>query len=247
MTWIRFDDTFFTHPKTLDLLDTAGAGGVAFHLAALCWCSHRLTDGRVPDSALHLISSQSHTPTSVVDHLEASGYWERHEDGRSWQLVNYLEWQESRASIEAKRERERDKKAKQRGGKPPSPEVSPEVSPGDSPEDTEGSPAPTEDRGQSSSSAASGPEPDDDFEYFWQQYPKRDGKRVGKAEAHAVWKRMTEAERDKAFCGVHHYAESGWKPKDAVRWLRAKAWEDWQEPAKRDDDRPAEPKKQAVF
>lgn len=228
MTWIRLDDTFFDHPKTLELLDKDPMAAL-FHMAGLCWCSHRLTDGRVPDSAIHLIASQSHTPPSVVDVLEMTGHWARHEDGRSWQIVNYLDWQESRASIEVKRERERQKKRDQR--------ASPPLSPGESPGDTSESPAATEVRGESSDLQLSVEEVevDDGFECFWQHYPKRDGKRVGKAEAHDVWKRMSVAQRSAAMVGVENYAGSGWRPKDAHRWLSKAMWRDWQEPATLDE------------
>ena len=237
MTWIRIDDTFFTHPKTLDLLATAGPDGVAFHLAGLCWCSHRLTDGRVPDSALHLISSQSQTPPSVVEALEETGHWTRNIDGQSWQIANYLEWQESRADIEVKRERDREKKRRQR--------QSPAVSPGDSPEDADGTPAVIEDRGQSPELTPAVPA-DDRFEDFWERYPRRDGKRVGKAEAHTAWKRMSKPERDAAMYAIEHYAASGWRPKDACRWLSKKLWREWMEPATPDAE-PNRPKEQAIY
>jgi hypothetical protein len=76
------------------------------------------------------------------------------------------------------------------------------------------------------------------FERFWQAYPKRDGKRVGKAKAKAIWMRMTPEEHLAAWKGVHHYAASGWIPKDAERWLRDRVWEDWQEPATPDQRGP---------
>ena len=237
MTWIRLDDTFFTHPKTLELLDTAGTGAVAFHLAGICWCSHRLTDGRVPDSALSLISSQSHTPPSVIEALVDAGHWERHPDGRAWQITGYLDWQESRATVEAKREREREKKRKQRE----SPDPSPQVSPGDSPT----SPAATENRGQSPELLTLAAAPaDDGFEDFWTLYPPRDGKKAEKRKAATEWSRMDRTERAAAMIAVKNYADSGWKPKDAWRWLRDGVYEDWQTPATPDQEAP---KEQAVY
>lgn len=81
---------------------------------------------------------------------------------------------------------------------------------------------------------------DDSFERFWDSYPRRDGKRVGKAKALDVWRRLTAAERERATIGVAHYAASGWRAKDAERWLRDKAFDDWQEPATPDAE-PDEP------
>lgn len=69
------------------------------------------------------------------------------------------------------------------------------------------------------------------FDRFWQAYPRRDGKRVGKAEAKRVWMRMKPDEHVAAWRGVRNYAASGWKPKDAHRWLRDRCWEDWQDEA----------------
>lgn len=222
MTWIKLDDGFFSHPSTTELV-AHSPGAALFHIAAICWCSHQLTDGRVPDSALHLIAAHSQTPPSVVDEVLAdSGRWERHEDGRSWLIVNYLEWQESRATIEEKREKERLRKQKQREG----------TSQGESQRDTEGGPdaQSSEGRGQSET-----PEVDDGFEDFWQAYPSRDGKKPDKAKARSIWKRMSGEKRAKAMIGVGHYAASGWRAKDAHRWLRDECWETWQTPATTDD------------
>lgn len=85
---------------------------------------------------------------------------------------------------------------------------------------------------------------DDGFDAFWSRYPARDGKKAGKAKAVSAWKRMSKAKRDLALTGVEHYAASGWRAKDAFRWLNDEAWVDWQEPATPDKQ---EPKEQAVY
>jgi len=73
------------------------------------------------------------------------------------------------------------------------------------------------------------------FESFWALYPKRKGKKPGRKEALAVWKRMTDAQRLRAETGVIHYraaCEAGaWIAKDAHRWLSKEVYDDWQEPA----------------
>ena len=86
--------------------------------------------------------------------------------------------------------------------------------------------------------------PDDGFDDFWSQYPARDGKKASKAKAVAAWKRMSKAKRELALIGVEYYAASGWRAKDAFRWLNDEAWVDWQEPATPDKQ---EPKEQAVY
>jgi hypothetical protein len=69
------------------------------------------------------------------------------------------------------------------------------------------------------------------FERFWDAYPKRNGKRVGKAKTKILWMRMSPDEHMAAWKGVRNYARSDWIPKDPERWLRDRCWEDWQEPA----------------
>lgn len=77
------------------------------------------------------------------------------------------------------------------------------------------------------------------FEAWWQSYPRRDGKRLGKAETRAEWARLTPAERERATIGVTHYAASDhgqYYAKDPVRFLRknrqgARFFDEWQTPA----------------
>ena len=83
--------------------------------------------------------------------------------------------------------------------------------------------------------------PDDGFDSFWDKYPPRDGKKAAKARAVTAWKRMSKAKRELALTGVEHYAASGWRAKDAFRWLNDEAWVDWQEPATPDAVQPVEP------
>lgn len=81
---------------------------------------------------------------------------------------------------------------------------------------------------------------DNEFERFWQQYPRRDGKRLYRAEALAIWRRLPPAERDRAMRNVGHYAAAaaaGTRPKDCLRWLRplpggtVPVFHEWDEPA----------------
>ena len=99
----------------------------------------------------------------------------------------------------------------------------------------------TENPSVTSADAAAG------FDDFWQQYPARDGKKLERGKALAVWKRLSKTKRSAAMTGIEHYADSGTKPKDAHRWLRDECWTDWQTPAV--PDRPngtATPPKQVV-
>jgi hypothetical protein len=81
---------------------------------------------------------------------------------------------------------------------------------------------------------------DTDFETFWNAYPKRSGKKIGREQARTVWKRRTEHERTRALTGVEHYRQACDSAitiaKDAHRWLSTKAFDDWQTPATQAND-----------
>jgi hypothetical protein len=71
----------------------------------------------------------------------------------------------------------------------------------------------------------------DDFAAFWALYPDRNGKKLDRGKAEAVWRRLSAAKHRAALVGVENYAASGQMPKDAHRWLRDECWTDWQTPA----------------
>lgn len=81
------------------------------------------------------------------------------------------------------------------------------------------------------------------FDEFWQAWPRRNGKRLGRRDAERLWARLTPAERDLALTGARHYAtasDAGLAgAMDAHRWLRAAGWTDWQTPAVADPHRQA--------
>ncbi len=85
------------------------------------------------------------------------------------------------------------------------------------------------------SDSVSPPATDLGFEAFWESYPKRNGKKLGKAEAEAVWKRLSRGQRQAAAMGAQHYAEAVdaglFLAKDAHRWLKGSCWQEWQERA----------------
>lgn len=67
---------------------------------------------------------------------------------------------------------------------------------------------------------------DDGFEEFWQQYPRRNGVRAGKADAQKAWRKLGAKQRLDATRALAVYAlNCGDLPKDAVRFLRS--YTDW--------------------
>lgn len=85
------------------------------------------------------------------------------------------------------------------------------------------------------------------FDEFWPKYPTRDGKRIGRSEAEAVWGRMADPARSAAMTGVRHYADACdpvtgvTKAMDAHRWLTKRRWEEWQTPAVPSQRRASDP------
>jgi hypothetical protein len=80
------------------------------------------------------------------------------------------------------------------------------------------------------------------FEDFWNAYPKRNGKRLGRGKCEIIWRRLSLDDRRAAWRGAKHYdaaVVSGLQlsAKDAERWLRDHLWTDWQDPATPDPTR----------
>jgi hypothetical protein len=76
-----------------------------------------------------------------------------------------------------------------------------------------------------------------EFGTFWEAYPARDGVKVEKREAAAMFDRWVKpGELDDLLRAVRNYAASSQKPKDAFRWLRDGDWQEWltQEPSAQD-------------
>lgn len=70
------------------------------------------------------------------------------------------------------------------------------------------------------------------FASFWKNYPARNGRKNGKADAKKVWARLkiTSKLYDKIMCGLYAYLRSDEVVRgyamDAARWLRNRRWED---------------------
>lgn len=111
MAWVKIDDSFADHPK----LAGAGPLGMALQVAALCYCNRYLTDGFIPQAvAPRLLYFEGLAePGEVIGRLIEAGIWIEVEGG--YQIHDYLEYQPSKADIEATREQRRE--AGKKGGK----------------------------------------------------------------------------------------------------------------------------------
>lgn len=108
---------------------------MATHCWALTYCRHHERDGGVPRVALRTswVGEKVALQHAIV--LVTVGFWQT--DGDDWLIVDYAAHNETRAEIDARRERERLKKQQQRGFATATvptdvPSTVPSVSPGDS-------------------------------------------------------------------------------------------------------------------
>lgn len=138
MPWGRIDDGFYDHPK-LDRLGKDRLSAVGLHWLAVSWSNRWLTDGAITRERVTKLGG---TPR-LADVLVDAGLWDR--DGDGYRIHDFLEFNESKADVEAKRLAERDKKRRERAKGAAA--VSHDgktgrfaVSPGVSPRDTAGTP-----------------------------------------------------------------------------------------------------------
>jgi hypothetical protein len=79
---------------------------------------------------------------------------------------------------------------------------------------------------------------DAQFVDFWSRWPRRNGKKIGRADAEKRWGKLTCPERTEALIGATHYASASASglagAMDAHRWLTHRSWVDWQTPARAD-------------
>ncbi len=117
MPWVRFDESFADHPK----VERVGPLAAWLHVAAICYCSRHLTDGRIPKAkAVRLADIPD--PADHVSALVSEGMWAA--DGDDYVIHDYLDYQPSRESVLAERSAARDRMAKKRSAAR-SPEVPP--------------------------------------------------------------------------------------------------------------------------
>lgn len=73
------------------------------------------------------------------------------------------------------------------------------------------------------------------FENFWQTYPMRNGRRLGRKQAEEQWRKLSDPEREQALVAARVYAKAcaggDTIAKDAFRWIRDRAFEEWALPA----------------
>ena len=95
MVDFRVDDGFPHHPKTLGMRPEV----VGVWTLIGCWCARYLTDGYIPDDALRDIT----TKQLIITDLANRNLIARVADG--WQMVDWMQYQRSKADVDNERER----------------------------------------------------------------------------------------------------------------------------------------------
>src|SRR6218665_2786899 len=107
MAWFKIDDTWWAHPKTLELTPAA----IALWVRAGSWAAQQLTDGHIPTHVLPIFSAGP----EIVAELVTVGYWDTVPDG--WKFHDWDEYQPTRDEVHSRRKQEADRKATWRAAK----------------------------------------------------------------------------------------------------------------------------------
>lgn len=258
-SWVRLDVYHLRNPKQR----RAGLFGRALWIAGLCYAYAENTDGHIPADVLDLLAAEvqvtQEQAQEAATKLMDVGLWELEPDG--WQIHDYEHCQETSGERESRRAQDRERQRRRRAKgvadqrkRDKSQDVTRDtrVSHGDVLDPETESDTETEElvttrcreqtmhHGASRSASINVPptggiSSNDRFEELWGTYPRRDGRKVGKAQAQAQWQKLTPADQTLALAAVAHYAaERGGpgqlSPEDAQRWLRDKRFVDWAEP-----------------
>ena len=100
MTWAKFDDAFWSHPKVL----RAGNEAVGAFVRMVCYCAQHLTDGRIDRATALSIAGRER----VLATLTTVGLLDEIDDD-SLEIHGYLERNPSRSSVERERASNRDR------------------------------------------------------------------------------------------------------------------------------------------
>jgi hypothetical protein len=102
MPWARFEDRFQEHPKVRKAWRAAPAA-IGLHVMAVTYCAGNLTDGYVPSAWVESQFRRDRDEKAAVAALVDAGMWDPADDG--WTIHDYLEYQPTKESVLAKRQR----------------------------------------------------------------------------------------------------------------------------------------------
>ncbi len=100
--WVKIDDQFFDKRR----MRAAGVAGRELFLAGLCYCAGNMTDGVIEKHVVPLLLAKAEVPKRAVAKLVELGSWT--DEGDTFVVKDYLEFNVSRAEWEATLERRRE-------------------------------------------------------------------------------------------------------------------------------------------
>lgn len=100
--WVKIDDQFFDKRR----MRAAGVAGRELFLAGLCYCAGNQTDGEIEKHVVPLLLAKAEVPRRAVDKLVELGSWV--DEGDTFVVKDYLEFNMSRSEWEATVERRRE-------------------------------------------------------------------------------------------------------------------------------------------
>lgn len=233
MGWAKFDDRYSEHPKVV----AAGPLAELLDRRAIEYSARQETDGFVPEQQARrlcadLVMDLGADWIEIVKALIEVGRWIEAPGG--YLIHDFLDYNPPRAKRDADRQAARERMAAARANKRGRSQ--------DVRANTSGSsgnpvpvPQPVPQRSTPSSTAVDTDDPLRGFEEFWDAWPQRGGRKVGRGKAEERWRKLSLDDRRAAYRGARHYAaasQAGHQgAMDAWRWLRDQLWVDFQEPA----------------
>ena len=97
MSWIKIDDQFADHPKIVE----AGPSAAWLFICGLCYAGRYLTDGFVTEKQVPKMTDED-DPIGLAGILVSVGLWHKVDGG--YQIHDYLQYNPSRADVEAQRQ-----------------------------------------------------------------------------------------------------------------------------------------------
>ncbi len=119
MAWARLDDAMCFHEKVVE----AGNAAVGVWVRLISWSSQHLTDGEVPEKVARLVAGESRGALAALEraNLVLRRSQSNPKDPGVYVIHDYLEYNPSKAEVEAKREKDRVRKGGISAPVPPGP------------------------------------------------------------------------------------------------------------------------------
>ena len=109
MGWARFDDKYTDHPKIVQ----AGPWAELLDMRAIIYSARHETDGFLPKNVLRMIGNGIRKPAEQARTLVEVGRW-REDPAGGWWVVDFLDYNPSKASKDKVRADARDRKTRNR-------------------------------------------------------------------------------------------------------------------------------------